>query len=128
MPAAPTQLAQAVRHQIEYYLSLDNLVRDLFLRAKMDADGWIPLAIIAGFNRVRVMTSDVALIAAALLNSSIAELSPDALMVYLQPALQFVCTFSMHRGTLSSFRVAPGWSPLPKLVCALVPMLCGLVA
>ncbi|KAK9818454.1 hypothetical protein WJX74_003841 [Apatococcus lobatus] len=81
MPAAPTQLAQAVRHQIEYYLSLDNLVRDLFLRAKMDSDGWIPLAIIAGFNRVRVMTSDVALIAAALLNSLVAELSPDALMV-----------------------------------------------
>ena len=81
MPAATTQLAQAVRLQIEYYLSLDNLVRDLFLRAKMDADGWIPLAIIAGFNRVRVMTSDVALIAAALLNSPIAELSPDALMV-----------------------------------------------
>ena len=81
VPAGPTQLAQAVRQQIEYYLSLDNLVRDLFLRAKMDSDGWIPLVIIAGFNRVRVMTSDVALIATALLSSNIAELSSDALMV-----------------------------------------------
>ncbi len=83
MGAAPTQLAQAVRHQIEYYLSLENLVRDLFLRAKMDSDGWIPLSIIAGFNRVRVMTSDVALIATSLLRSPVAELSPDALMVRL---------------------------------------------
>ena len=84
MPAATSQLAQAVRHQIEYYLSLDNLVRDLFLRAKMDPDGWIPLSIIAGFNRVRVMTSDVTLIAGSLLRSPVGELSPDALMVSLK--------------------------------------------
>ena len=83
MPAAASQLAQAVRHQIEYYVSLENLVRDLFLRAKMDSDGWIPLSIIAGFNRVRVMTSDVALIATSLLRSPVAELSPDVLMVIL---------------------------------------------
>ena len=114
MTAAPTQLAQAVRQQIEYYLSLDNLVRDLFLRAKMDADGWIPLTIIAGFNRVRVMTSDVALIAAALLNSPVAELSPDALMVFFQPILQVVLhLLHMHKDTLSSQQVSPGVFP-PK--------------
>lgn len=39
------QLLEAVRHQIDYYFSIDNLVKDLFLRRKMDDGGWIPSAV-----------------------------------------------------------------------------------
>ena len=39
------QLLDAVRRQIDYYFSIDNLVKDLFLRRKMDDGGWIPLAV-----------------------------------------------------------------------------------
>ena len=40
----------------EYYFSDDNLARDFFLRRKMTADGWIPIVLIATFNRVKNLT------------------------------------------------------------------------
>jgi hypothetical protein len=40
----------------------ENLCKDLFLRQRMDADGWIPLPVIAGFNRVRMMTPEPSLV------------------------------------------------------------------
>jgi la-related protein 1 len=50
------QLVAAVRQQIEYYFSVENLCKDMFLRQRMDAEGWIPLPVIAGFNRVSQTT------------------------------------------------------------------------
>ena len=48
------QLLEAVRHQIDYYFSIDNLVKDLFLRRKMDDGGWIPTAVSPPVNALRV--------------------------------------------------------------------------
>lgn len=31
--------------QIEYYFSIDNLCKDVFLRLHMDADGWVPIQV-----------------------------------------------------------------------------------
>jgi la-related protein 1 len=53
------QILAAVRQQVEYYFSVENLVKDVFLRSKMDAEGWIPLPVIAGFNRIRMMTPEL---------------------------------------------------------------------
>ena len=39
------QVAEQVRLQIEYYFSVDNLVKDVFLRAKMDDHGWIATSV-----------------------------------------------------------------------------------
>jgi hypothetical protein len=44
MPVHP-QLLDAVRQQVDYYFSIDNLVKDMFLRRKMDDDGWIPTSV-----------------------------------------------------------------------------------
>lgn len=38
-PPSPIALQEAIRHQIEYYLSEENLERDIFVRRKMDAEG-----------------------------------------------------------------------------------------
>lgn len=38
--------------------SIENLCRDIFLRLKMDEEGFIPLTVIAGFNRVSVLHSE----------------------------------------------------------------------
>ncbi|RRT37524.1 hypothetical protein GW17_00000289 [Ensete ventricosum] len=38
--------------QIEYYFSRENLCKDSFLRINMDGQGWIPVSLIASFNRV----------------------------------------------------------------------------
>lgn len=76
---AQEQLLAAVAAQIEYYFSVENLCKDLFLRRKMDDDGWIPLAVIASFNRVRMLTADVGVILQALLGSQVIQTSPDGL-------------------------------------------------
>lgn len=45
-------------HQIEYYFSAENLIRDVYLRSKMDMNGYVLLTEIAKFNRVRSMTTN----------------------------------------------------------------------
>lgn len=42
----------------EYYFSVDNLCKDLFLRKQMDSQGFVPLSVIAGFKRVKTLTED----------------------------------------------------------------------
>ncbi len=39
----------------------------------MDDEGWIPLAVVANFNRVRMLTTDMVLIADALRDSEVVE-------------------------------------------------------
>lgn len=52
-PSAVTrqQVMEAVMKQIEYYFSVENMCKDIFLRSKMDENGWIPLLVVANFNR-----------------------------------------------------------------------------
>lgn len=44
-----------VRRQVDYYFSIENLLKDMYLRGKMDSDGWVELTILASFNRLRQM-------------------------------------------------------------------------
>ncbi|XP_054081106.1 la-related protein 1 isoform X2 [Zeugodacus cucurbitae] len=62
-------LKEAIMKQVEYYFSEENLTGDFFLRRKMDPDGSIPVTLIASFNRVMGLTSDVALIISAIKES-----------------------------------------------------------
>ena len=39
--------------QVEYYLSVENLCKDMFLRKKMDSQGFVPFDLIAGFKRLK---------------------------------------------------------------------------
>lgn len=63
--------------QIEYYFSTENLVRDVFIRMRMDEEGWLPLVVIANFNRVKNITGgvvDVKFIADVIRTSQTVEL------------------------------------------------------
>ncbi|KAI0484764.1 hypothetical protein GGR56DRAFT_41686 [Xylariaceae sp. FL0804] len=51
-------LYQLARQQVEYYFSLDNLVKDWFLRQRMDSQGFVYLDFIASFNRLRQLQVD----------------------------------------------------------------------
>ncbi|KAK2611050.1 hypothetical protein N8I77_004432 [Diaporthe amygdali] len=42
-----------LKSQIEYYFSVTNLPKDVFLRENMDSQGFVPLEVIAEFSRVR---------------------------------------------------------------------------
>ncbi|KAL5111322.1 La-related protein 1 [Taenia crassiceps] len=66
-------LQSRILHQIEFYFSEDNLVRDTFLRSHMDEDGWVPISVIAKFNRVASLCTDLDKIINALVPSQIIE-------------------------------------------------------
>ncbi|XP_030465140.1 la-related protein 1C-like isoform X2 [Syzygium oleosum] len=68
--------AQIVR-QIEYYFSNENLVKDIYLRRQMDKQGWVSIAVIAGFKKVMELTTDVQLILDAVRNSAIVEVQAE---------------------------------------------------
>lgn len=53
-----------LRTQIEYYFSIENLCKDMYLRARMDSQGFVPLHFVAAFKRVRSMSTDLAMIRA----------------------------------------------------------------
>ena len=76
-------LMAAIRKQIDYYFSEENLIKDMFLRGKMDASGWVEMATIAAFNRVRMLTPDLSIIAQSIETSPIIEISTDGL--FLRP-------------------------------------------
>ncbi|KAJ3747890.1 winged helix DNA-binding domain-containing protein [Lentinula detonsa] len=63
--------------QLEYYLSPQNLAQDFFLRQKMDSHGWIPIPLIASFNRVRQITTDESFVRDVLGMSSVVEIQGD---------------------------------------------------
>ncbi|KAG8458097.1 hypothetical protein KFE25_012757 [Diacronema lutheri] len=71
-------LKQLVRQQVEYYFSAENLSRDTFLRSQMgEADGRVGVPTIARFNRMRQLSADLALVAEALAESELVDISPQ---------------------------------------------------
>ncbi|KAF9740639.1 HTH La-type RNA-binding protein [Paraphaeosphaeria minitans] len=51
-----------VTTQLEYYFSLDNLCKDMYLRKHMDSKGFVFLSFIADFNRIKHLTTDLELV------------------------------------------------------------------
>ncbi|KAH3667257.1 hypothetical protein OGAPHI_002906 [Ogataea philodendri] len=42
--------------QLEYYFSVENLLKDIYLRRHMDSDGYVSVAFIGGFSRVKILS------------------------------------------------------------------------
>lgn len=63
--------------QIEYYFSVENLCRDIYLRSKMDEWGFVPVSVIANFNRVRMIAQNPYFIIEALRFSNAVEVQGD---------------------------------------------------
>lgn len=78
-------LKEYIKRQIEYYFSLHNLERDFFLRRKMDAQGFLPISLIASFHRVQALTTDVSLIIEALKSSTEVELVDERIRCKTDP-------------------------------------------
>lgn len=70
-----SNLKDYIKKQIEYYFSEENLERDFFMRRKMDAEGYLPVTLIASFNRVQGLTNDLTLVVEAINDSDKLELS-----------------------------------------------------
>ncbi|THY94061.1 hypothetical protein D6C92_05070 [Aureobasidium pullulans] len=67
-------LVPMISQQIEYYFSLDNLVKDMFFRKHMDSQGFVFLTFVADFNRLKSLTTDYELLKYVCLNSPNIEL------------------------------------------------------
>ena len=72
-------LFDMVTTQMEYYFSLDNLCKDMFLRKHMDSQGYVFLSVLASFNRIVQLTTDIELIRYVCLNSQKIEFRPGSL-------------------------------------------------
>lgn len=69
--AAPEKAA--LRAQLEFYFSTDNLCKDFFLRKHMDNDGWVSLELIATFKRVSAAKATVEELADIVATSDVVE-------------------------------------------------------
>ncbi|KAI9732483.1 MAG: hypothetical protein M1818_007521 [Claussenomyces sp. TS43310] len=62
-----------VTMQLEYYFSIDNLCKDVFLRRHMDSQGFVFLSIVSGFKRIQSLTKDLELLRFACQESEVIE-------------------------------------------------------
>lgn len=58
-----------VSMQMEYYFSVDNLCKDMYLRKQMDSQGFVFLSVLAKFNRIKQLTTVYAMIQQVCVNS-----------------------------------------------------------
>ncbi|KAK1586574.1 hypothetical protein Q3G72_003890 [Acer saccharum] len=75
--APDPQLHSRIVNQIDYYFSNENLIKDTYLRQNMDEQGWVPIKLIAGFNKVSLLTDNIQLILDALRSSTVVEVQGD---------------------------------------------------
>ncbi|KAK4321976.1 hypothetical protein Pmani_007259 [Petrolisthes manimaculis] len=61
-PSSEDEVKEQIKKQVEYYFSDENLAKDIFMRRKMSKDGYIPVSLIASFNRMKALSHDVKLI------------------------------------------------------------------
>lgn len=73
----PMALRLMLMKQIEYYFSVENLCRDIYLRKVMDHQGFVPVSVIASFNRVRMLAMNPSQILDALRFSTVVEVQGD---------------------------------------------------
>ncbi|XP_023003871.1 la-related protein 1C-like [Cucurbita maxima] len=71
------QLYAMIVSQIEYYFSGQNLIKDTFLRKNMNEEGWVPIRLIASFNKVKRLTESIPIILDALQSSSLVEVKGE---------------------------------------------------
>lgn len=88
------ELLSAIRKQIEYYFSRENLANDAYLVSQMNKDMFVPLTVISGFKQIRKLTTDADIILQALDGSTVIEL--DAAKEHIKP----VATIKHTRNTL----------------------------
>ncbi|OWF42081.1 lupus La protein homolog [Mizuhopecten yessoensis] len=85
----PNNLEKKIIKQLEYYFGDMNLPRDRFLQEQIreDSDGWVSLAIMTKFNRLKQLTSNLKMIATAIRksDSGFLEVSKDGVYMRRSP-------------------------------------------
>ncbi|KAJ6151173.1 Winged helix-turn-helix transcription repressor DNA-binding [Penicillium chermesinum] len=58
----PYSVVHLLSTQLDYYFSVDNMCKDIYLRKQMDGQGFVPLGLFATFSRIRSLTEDFELL------------------------------------------------------------------
>ncbi|CDY30349.1 BnaA09g09280D [Brassica napus] len=66
-------LKTKILNQVQFYLSEDNLPNDVYLRMRMNDEGFVHIEFIAGFNKLKALTSNIQLILDSLQGSDMVE-------------------------------------------------------
>jgi len=77
----PQELKEAVRKQIEFYFSQENLAKDKFLTSQMDSQMSVHVSVIAQFSRLKQLTQDTKIIIEAIKQSEQLTLTENDTMV-----------------------------------------------
>ncbi|KAJ1680173.1 hypothetical protein EV182_000533, partial [Spiromyces aspiralis] len=75
LPQTEEESRKFIQKQVEYYFSVENLCKDVFFRTQMDTEGYVPLTLISGFNRVKMLTQDLDVVRQALEASEEVEMN-----------------------------------------------------
>ncbi|KAJ9601015.1 hypothetical protein L9F63_000853, partial [Diploptera punctata] len=78
-------LKEYIRKQIEYYFSEENLLKDVYMRRKMDDEGYIPITLIVSFHRMKALSTDHMVVADAIKDSEVLELNDFKVRTKLNP-------------------------------------------
>jgi len=71
-------LLAAVRKQVEYYFSKENLERDAYLTSQMDASHSVPISVVMKFSKMKsLLKGDESILREALNNSTVCPISED---------------------------------------------------
>eukprot|EP00292_Cryptomonas_paramecium_P013218 CAMPEP_0113697578 /NCGR_PEP_ID=MMETSP0038_2-20120614/22213_1 /TAXON_ID=2898 /ORGANISM="Cryptomonas paramecium" /LENGTH=219 /DNA_ID=CAMNT_0000620607 /DNA_START=162 /DNA_END=818 /DNA_ORIENTATION=+ /assembly_acc=CAM_ASM_000170 len=62
-------LREKIKTQVEYYMSRENLLQDAYLVRQMDKDHFVDLSVVAEFNKIKQLTSDLDLVLASIKDS-----------------------------------------------------------
>ncbi|KAG0309529.1 La ribonucleoprotein domain member 1 [Linnemannia gamsii] len=120
----PEALKSFILQQMEYYFSVENLCKDVYMRKQMNDEGYVPLSLVANFNRVKYLTTDHALIKDVLKTSKEIETKGDKIRrrgdwaTWVFPKEDGAAPLPTHR---SSY-VPPPRSPHPVTISASLPV------
>ncbi|KAF8093472.1 hypothetical protein N665_0383s0100 [Sinapis alba] len=74
IPFQEAPLKIKILNQVQYYLSEDNLPNDVYLRKRMNDEGFVHIELIAGFSKLKALTSNIQLILDSLQGSDMVEM------------------------------------------------------
>lgn len=119
-------LKKRITRQVDYYFSDENLCKDVFLRRKMDNDGYVPIALVTTFNNMRKLCTDPEIIIEALKESEVVEVDAASFKIRARKnpetwPLPDPCTSIKFDPDVPAF--VPGVPYLPKKSFGMVPSL-----
>eukprot|EP01095_Lingulamoeba_sp_RSL-Kostka_P004053 TRINITY_DN15143_c0_g1_i1.p1 TRINITY_DN15143_c0_g1~~TRINITY_DN15143_c0_g1_i1.p1 ORF type:complete len:442 (+),score=147.69 TRINITY_DN15143_c0_g1_i1:96-1421(+) len=80
------ELKNSIKKQIEYYFSVENLLKDSYLISKMDPELFVPINVISSFSKLKALTEDENLMADVINESELLDL--DESKTKVKPKMQ----------------------------------------